>query len=225
MGNRVAARQPDLGPLSLPPADLGTRTLPTIAVERTWYRFHSCARTSIFFNRQDVNRFNAPSGEYGTVYLGRDPACCFVETFGRLDSAMSTTVRSVSRTQLLDACLSEIIQTRQLHLVDLTGPGLRRLDADSRLFAGEHPVARQWGLALWGHPSQPDGILFPARPGRSVRCRTPSSAPSSTATTSACGRSSECGAVVGAYRDTPLRRRRTDAKCDALTGPPPSRRR
>jgi len=110
-----------------------------------------------------VNRFNAPSGEYGTVYLGRDPACCFVETFGRLDSAMSTTVRSVSRTQLLDACLSEIIQTRQLHLVDLTGPGLRRLDADSRLFAGEHPVARQWGLALWGHPSQPDGILFPAR--------------------------------------------------------------
>jgi hypothetical protein len=72
-------------------------------------------------------------------------------------------VRTVSQAQLLAACLSEIVPIRPLGLVDLTGPGLRRLDAGARLFAGNHAEARQWGHALWRHPEEPDGLLFPAR--------------------------------------------------------------
>jgi len=97
------------------------------------------------------------------MYLGSEPACCFVETFGRLDTTAGTTVRMVSQAQLLVTCLSEIVPSRPLTLVDLTGPGLRRLDADARLFAGNHAEARLWGRALWSHPEQPDGLLFPAR--------------------------------------------------------------
>ena len=45
----------------------------------------------------------------------------------------------------------------------MTGPGLRRIDADARLFAGPHAVARLWGHALWAHPAGADGIIFPSR--------------------------------------------------------------
>lgn len=161
--NRVEASRADLGPLPSPPADLDSRALPIEQISRTWYRIHACAHEALYFNRQPVARFNAPAGEYGTMYLGSELACCFVETFGRLDTAAGTTVRSVSQAQLLAACLSEIVPTRALVLVDLTGPGLRRLDADARLCAGNHAEARPWGRAFWAHPAQPDGLLFPAR--------------------------------------------------------------
>jgi hypothetical protein len=159
----VGASLPDLGPLPLPPADLAARSLPLTQLDRAWYRIHACVHGAIFFNRLPTARFNAPGGEYGTMYLGSELACCFVETFGRLDTAASTTVRSVSQAQLLATCLSEILPSRPLNLVDLTGSGLRRLDADARLFAGDHAVARLWGCALWAHPAQPDGLLFPSR--------------------------------------------------------------
>jgi len=48
-------------------------------------------------------------------------------------------------------------------LVDLTGSGLARLGTDERLCAGDHGVTQQWTLALWAHPSHPDGLLYRAR--------------------------------------------------------------
>ncbi|MDB5059835.1 MAG: hypothetical protein JWO59_3307 [Chloroflexi bacterium] len=162
-GSRVGTSPADLGPLPPPPADHASRPLPLQHVSRPWYRIHTCVRNAIFFNRQPVARFNAPAGEYGTIYLGSELACCFVETFGRLDTAAAFTVRSVSQSQLLAVFLSEIVPVRPLALVDLTGPGLRRLDADARLLSGNHAEAPLWGCALWAHPAQPDGLLFPAR--------------------------------------------------------------
>jgi hypothetical protein len=146
-----------------PPADLATRALPIARLDRGWYRIHVCAHGALIFNRRPVARFNATAREYGTMYVGSELACCFVETFGRLDTGSGTTVRTVSQAQLLAACLSEIVPVQPLTLVDLTGPGLRRLDADARLFAGDHAESRLWGGALWAHPEQPDGLLFPAR--------------------------------------------------------------
>jgi hypothetical protein len=159
----VEAKPLDLGPLPPPPADLAARALPIVHLDRRWYRIHACAHGALFYSTQPVARFNAPAAEYGTTHLGDDLACCFVETFGRLDTAAATTVRTVGQAQLLAACVSEIVSTRPLTLVDLTGSGPRRLDADARLFASEHAVARLWGRALWAHPSQPDGLLFPSR--------------------------------------------------------------
>jgi hypothetical protein len=159
----VGVSRGDLGPLPPPPGDLDGRTLPITHLGRTWYRIHSCRHGALYFNPHPVARFNAPAGEYGTLYAGSELACCFVETFGRLDTEAGTTTRSVSQAELLAACVSEIFPLWALALVDLTGPGLRRLDGDARLFAGDHAVARLWGHALWRHPTQPDGLLFPAR--------------------------------------------------------------
>jgi hypothetical protein len=96
------------------------------------------------------------------MYIGADIYCCFIETFGRLDRG-NVDFRIVDRASLEVRCISQITVTRPLRLVDLTGPGLRRLGADGRLCTGDHAQARLWAVALWGHPDQPDGILYPAR--------------------------------------------------------------
>ena len=97
------------------------------------------------------------------MYVGDSLACCFVETFGRLDTPAATTVRSVSEARLRDVCIAVIAPVRPLALVDLTGPGLRRIGADARLIAGDYSASQRWGLAIWAHPTQPDGMLYPAR--------------------------------------------------------------
>jgi hypothetical protein len=86
-------------------------------------------------------------------------------------------LRIVSEAALADRCLSRIRSSRKLRLVDLVSSGgLKRIGADSRLFSGDHAIARQWALALHEHPSRPDGIWYPSRldPTRScvaVFCR------------------------------------------------------
>jgi len=137
--------------------------LPLIHLDRPWQRAPSCARDPIYFNPRNTARFNAPNGEYGTMYMGDSLACCFVETFGRLDTLAATTARSVSEAQLRDLCIARIASVRPLALVDLTGPGLRRIGADARLIAGDYGESQRWGLAIWAHPTQPDGLLYPAR--------------------------------------------------------------
>jgi len=137
--------------------------LPFIHLDRPWQRAHGCAHGPIYFNPRNTARFNAPNGEYGTMYVGDSLACCFVETFGRLDTPAATTVRSVSEARLRDVCIAVIAPVRPLALVDLTGPGLRRIGADARLIAGDYSASQRWGLAIWAHPTQPDGMLYPAR--------------------------------------------------------------
>ena len=160
---RARPAPPPLGPLPPPPSDFDIYLLPVIHLDRPWQRVHGCAHGPIYFNRGNTARFNAPNGEYGTLYVGDSLACCFVETFGHLDTPAATTVRSVSEAQLRDACVTEVVPTRPLTLVDLTGPGLRRIEADARLIAGNYSESQRWSLAIWAHPTQPDGILYPAR--------------------------------------------------------------
>lgn len=54
--------------------------------------------------------------------------------------------------------------------MDLTGPGLAQLRADGRLATGDHRLAQRWAHALWSHPTQADGIYYPARHDLSQSC-------------------------------------------------------
>jgi hypothetical protein len=92
------------------------------------------------------------------LYAGADEYAAFIETFGH-----DTGIRVVDGTMLRARMLAWIDVARPLVLVDLTGPGLAKLGADARLFAGEYDIARQWALALFRHPSRPDGIYYPSR--------------------------------------------------------------
>jgi len=149
---------PEPGPLPSPPGDLGERALPLRTIERSWFRFHAPGRAPVHFGRKAENRFNAPGGEFGVLYLAADPAGAFIEVFGRVSGP-----RVVTPGQLARRNLAEVRPPRSLRLVNLIGAGLARIGADARLFAGEHEVARRWTAALHWHPQAPDGILYPAR--------------------------------------------------------------
>ena len=146
------------GPLPDPPADLGRRSLPVRTLSAPWYRLHARGRQAVFFGRTGLGRFDAPAGEFGTLYLAEDVPGAFVETFGQ-----ATARRILALPDLARRRLARIEPPRPLRLVDLTGAGLARIGADARLFAGDHAVARRWALALHRHPRAPDGVLYPAR--------------------------------------------------------------
>lgn len=141
-----------------PPDDLAERTLPLVETKGPWSRIHRVEYEPLYFGRSGDNRFDAPAGEYGVLYVGEDEHCAFIETFGQ-----QTGTNLVSGSELEARGLAKIEAKRLLDLVDLTGPGLARIGADGRLFTGEHAVARRWALALWSHPSRPCGLYYRAR--------------------------------------------------------------
>jgi RES domain len=158
-----AAPTGEPGPLFPPPPGFASLRLPLLHTDRSWQRIHACGHGAIYFGRSGETRFRSPNGEYGILYVGSDIHCSFVETFGRLGSTEETDLRVVDMAALMTRCVSEITVARPLQLVDLSGPGLRRIGADARLCASDHAIARVWAHAIWAHPGQPDGLLYPAR--------------------------------------------------------------
>jgi hypothetical protein len=120
---------------------------------------HWKGKGALFFGRTKKNRFDAPDGSYGVIYLGHDAHCAFIETFGQ-----STGEFLVTMAELQAHLLAEIEVTRDLTLIDLANSGgLARIGADGRLLDGSHEISRRWSLALKHHPTNPDGILYRAR--------------------------------------------------------------
>lgn len=141
-----------------PPPSLHARALPLRQAQGPWVRLHECICKAVFFGRTGENRFDAPNGEFGALYAGEDAFCAFIESFGD-----PLEFRVVSWRDLTRKCLSNIATSKMLRLVDLTGQGLRQIDADVRLTSGPHDLSQQWALRLWSHPGRPDGIIYRAR--------------------------------------------------------------
>lgn len=154
----VLGRRDHPGPHPLPPDTLADYSLPMIALTGPWIRFHRCQRDPLHFGRTGDNRFDAPGGEFGVLYVARDAHAAFIETFGQVID-----IRAITRIELDNRCLSWIDATRPLRVVDLTGPGLARLGADERLASGRYAEAQVWSLARWQHPARPDGIFYRSR--------------------------------------------------------------
>ncbi len=146
----------------MPPGDLASRDLPLVEIDRPWYRMSGVSHGAIYWGlnppRKRKSRFDAPGGEFGVCYLGADAHCAFIETLGYLLG-----LRVIDEVQLRLLPLHEVRVDRPLQLVDLTGSGLARIDADARLCSGEFSISQQWSLALFNHPSSPDGLYYRAR--------------------------------------------------------------
>ncbi|CAN5721720.1 RES family NAD+ phosphorylase [soil metagenome] len=169
------AGSPRFGPAQLPspPADLAQRQLPlpTLA-ERVpvLYRSHRIDRSwsPVAFNSRPIaDRFNAPNGEYGVLYLASDPFAAFIETFGASMVTAALELRLVSESDLARRCLCRIEVDADLATVQLVnladGYGFSRLGIDGRISTTkQRHITRQWALELWRHPQQPSGILFRA---------------------------------------------------------------
>ena len=154
-----------------PPVDLDERDLPlTTLAERglTFYRCHRLDRSysPVAFNFAPMaDRFNAPNGEYGVLYLASDPFGEFIETFGASMVTAVLDLRLVSERDLARRCLCRIdldIDPGTVHLVNLSdGHGLSRLGVDGRISSTrQRHVTRQCALALWRHPERLAVVLF-----------------------------------------------------------------
>jgi hypothetical protein len=155
------------GPHPDPPSDLSTRPLPISINQHDWFRLHGEEHAPLHFGSSGLNRFDAPDGEFGVLYLGDSFHCCFVETYGRIDRAARMVV---TRQELMKRRLSSVRFARPLRLVDLSGAGLARIGADNRLCTADYRVAQRWSRALWSHPDLPDGLLYRSRHDPSRLC-------------------------------------------------------
>jgi len=144
-----------------PPGDLSewSPLLFSLRPGQVLSRIHRQGQEPIFFGRTGQNRFDSPDQSFGVLYLGLDEHCAFIETFGQ-----STGIQIVTRKALDDRPLAYLTVTASLKLIDLaTTGGLTRIGADGWLLTGSHAIAQRWSAALRGHPTQPDGILYPPR--------------------------------------------------------------
>src|SRR5947209_15807972 len=71
------------GPHPEPPDDLADRKPLIRRVNRVWFRVYNFHYHPIYFGSKPRNRFDAPAGEFGVLYLGADEHCAFIETLGQ----------------------------------------------------------------------------------------------------------------------------------------------
>lgn len=146
-----------------PPADLAGREpiIYSVADTEVWFRSHRMTSGPVFFGRRMANRWDAPHGEYGVLYVARDPYCAFMESIGR--NVLKT--RFVPKADLTTCGLSKVQFSRALRLIDMAASGgLTRLGAEGSLTSGAgYKNSQRWSKALREHPSKPDGILYCSR--------------------------------------------------------------
>jgi hypothetical protein len=145
-------------PASIP----GALPVTELAQGTQWWRIHRSEHPPVFFGppkgQPPTYRFDAPGGEYRTLYIGQTLSAAFVETLLR-----NPRIPFVERAELEKRSSSLLTHHNALKLVDLRGGGWSRIGVDSRLTSGSYTRAGQWALALWSHPDQPDGLLYRSR--------------------------------------------------------------
>ena len=172
-GRNAGPPETDIEHIPAPPDDLAARELPLVTLAERMPALWRChrvdrPRSPVAFNFAPVaDRFNAPSGEYGVLYLASDPYGAFIETFGASMVTAARELRLVAESDLTRRCLCRIEVTTNpaaVRLVNLAdGYGFSRLGIDGRISTTkQRHITRQWALALWHHPQQPDGILYRA---------------------------------------------------------------
>lgn len=160
---------PDRAPL--PPDWLAGAALPltTLPAGTTLHRVHRAAHAPLFFGpgpgEPPRSRFDAPAGEFRTLYLACGLAGAFVETLLR-----NPALRLVAREEVTKRRWSLVRCAAPLRLVRLLGEGLSALGTTAAVSTGPYAVSRAWALALWRHRERPDGILYLSRHDTDQHC-------------------------------------------------------
>lgn len=153
-----------------PPADLSDRPLPlrVLAAASRLHRIHRREHEPVFFGpegRGPLFRFDDPEGRFKVCYAGEQAEAAFVEALLREPSG-----RLIAWSDLEARSLAELEVRRDLRLVELLGPGLRRLGATAEVASTrDYTLSQAWSRAFWAHPEKPDGILYRCRHDDSVR--------------------------------------------------------
>jgi hypothetical protein len=115
------------------------------------------------------SRFSDPrrriaENRFGVLYLGETLKVCFLEAVlrDRRDGVVGGLL--VGEDELHARRFAEIEATSTLRLVDLREDGAIRMGIPTDVHrASNQSLARQWSVAFYDHPSEPDGVIYPSR--------------------------------------------------------------
>lgn len=149
-------------PPPAPPGDLASRDplMLTIRSGAVLHRMFNASFDPVFYDRSLAGRLNSPDGSYGVMYVAKDLAGAFAETFLR-----NPGLARLPAGYLGTRGYATLASTRDLRLVKLSGPGLARLGATAQVSHGGWPYGpyQEWSKAIEAHPTAADGIAYTAR--------------------------------------------------------------
>lgn len=159
-----------VAPLPDPPASFSTLSLVIEDCTHDWYRIYEVSRDPAYFGKTGTNRYDAPAGEFGVMYVAEDPQGAFIETLGRSGGVRVLKVSDLKSRALARLHLSDP-GGPALRVVDLTGPGLSRLGLDARISTdADYGKSQQWVKAIHEHPGLVDGVKYRSRHDPSRAC-------------------------------------------------------
>lgn len=109
-------------------------------------------------------RRRVPASRFGVLYLGSTLKVCFVEAVLRDQRDGIAGELLLEESELAQRSYATVEVTSPLSLVDLRGDGPLRMGTPSDVVHGvKQSLARKWSLAIYTHPREPDGIIYPSR--------------------------------------------------------------
>lgn len=163
----AAGGPPPLRPPPLPPRDLGSRKLTVRRVDPgALIRLGGDNYPPLNFRSTGNNRFDAPGGEYGTLYAAGSLEVCFAETLLRGDQ--KTNPLQGGYTFIPERELAKFsvvaLSGSELELAVLSGVALKQLGGDGGICTvTPYSVPQAWSLALHSHPAKVDGLVYMSR--------------------------------------------------------------
>ncbi|MFD4293259.1 RES family NAD+ phosphorylase [Rhodococcus sp. NPDC058532] len=154
-----------------PPVPLPAARITTIAAGTSLWRIHSAARGAADLNpaprpRPRVGgRYDSLDGSYAYLYVGDSPAAAVAETLCR-SLPVGQSPRLIPRVRIAGRVLSELQTTRAVRVVDLTGTGAARINAEvwlTKCDPSGYLHTRRWAAAILAANPDADGIGFRPR--------------------------------------------------------------
>jgi hypothetical protein len=141
----------------------------TVGPGQTFGRIYLTKYHSPFGCSKAPSRFSDPRrrvlrNRFGVLYVGDTLKVCFLEAVlrDRRNGVVGDYV--IGENELRSRRYALVEPISPLHLVDLRGDGCVRMGIPSDVSrSANQALARRWSLALYQHPSQPDGIIYPSR--------------------------------------------------------------
>ena len=154
-----------------PPRDFDELSLATVEVDPSLLVRVAWAdpASHLSFSRRSRYRFDAPQGEYGTLYAAYDFTTAFVETVVRdhpqqirPSGAVILDYRELEQRRVI--LLGPGGAPRTLRMVKLYAEGLSAAHTDNQIASRDHyPATQRWSRAFHNHPIGADGIVYMSR--------------------------------------------------------------
>lgn len=154
-----------------PPRPLPPALVTTIPSGTSLWRIHGAHRDAADLNPTPSprvragGRFDSLDGSYAYTYLGDCPAAAVAETLCR-SLPVDQSPRLIPRIQIAGRVLSELTTTRDVTVVDLTGTGATRINAEvwlTKCDPSGYLATRTWAAAILDANPTVDGIQFRPR--------------------------------------------------------------